>query len=143
MIGSDLDAIYASLPKLACKKKCQQSCGPIVAAPEEEARMIVASGGKALGYGLNLGCSYLTLGGLCSVYAARPLLCRLWGIAEEMPCPWGCVPARWLTRAETNRLFREAGYPKPNREMAGRALDRLEAVLRARSSHTTDPPEDP
>jgi hypothetical protein len=30
--------------------------------------------------------------GRCSVYDVRPTLCRLWGVVEDMPCPWGCVP---------------------------------------------------
>lgn len=28
----------------------------------------------------------------CTVYRLRPVICRLWGAAESMPCPHGCVP---------------------------------------------------
>ena len=30
--------------------------------------------------------------GCCTVYDRRPLICRLWGIDEAMPCEHGCVP---------------------------------------------------
>ena len=36
-------------------------------------------------------CSFLR-DGRCTVYAVRPMICRLWGIDETMPCPYGCVP---------------------------------------------------
>ena len=28
--------------------------------------------------------------GRCSVYEHRPLICRLWGAVESLPCPHGC-----------------------------------------------------
>lgn len=36
----------------------------------------------------------------CSVYEVRPMICRLWGLVESMPCPWGCKPDRYLTHEE-------------------------------------------
>jgi Fe-S-cluster containining protein len=38
--------------------------------------------------------------GLCTVHDERPLICRLWGVVENMPCPHGCTPTRMLTVAE-------------------------------------------
>ena len=29
------------------------------------------------------------------------MICRLWGVAESMPCPNGCKPTRELSDAET------------------------------------------
>jgi Fe-S-cluster containining protein len=37
----------------------------------------------------------------CSVYEVRPLICRLWGVVDSMPCLWGCQPEpRYLTTEE-------------------------------------------
>jgi hypothetical protein len=46
--------------------------------------------------------------GRCTVYAVRPLICRLWGVVESMPCPWGCRPERFLTVEEGEALMRQA-----------------------------------
>ncbi|MDX6649701.1 MAG: uncharacterized protein QOJ97_1652 [Solirubrobacteraceae bacterium] len=44
--------------------------------------------------------------GLCSVYGVRPMICRLWGIGEQMKCPHGCKPeGGWITAAETQRFL--------------------------------------
>jgi len=56
--------------------------------------------------GPNLTCPAL-VNGLCSVYAVRPLICRLWGVVREMACPFGCKPERWLADREVKRMLRE------------------------------------
>lgn len=45
-------------------------------------------------------CPALDFVGRCSVYEHRPMICRLWGLVEDMPCHYGCKPERYLTRAE-------------------------------------------
>ncbi len=37
-------------------------------------------------------CPYLTDDFACSIYPARPVICRLWGAVEELPCAHGCAP---------------------------------------------------
>jgi Fe-S-cluster containining protein len=44
----------------------------------------------------------------CTVYEVRPLICRLWGLVESMPCPWGCKPERYLTHEEGHELLARA-----------------------------------
>ncbi len=28
----------------------------------------------------------------CEAYGDRPMVCRIWGMVEELACPWGCRP---------------------------------------------------
>lgn len=50
-------------------------------------------------------CPALTREGLCAVYELRPTVCRVWGVTIDLPCPYGCVPERWLTRAEALEIM--------------------------------------
>jgi hypothetical protein len=100
-----LDELYAELPTIACQGKCAESCGPVPMARLEWQR-VCRAGGERKG-GPDLTCPYLEEE-RCSVYAVRPTLCRLWGVVDAMPCPWGCEPERMLTRAEGNEFLRRA-----------------------------------
>lgn len=102
-----LDALYAGLPSLQCQRKCQQWCGPVAGMDAEVSRIYAIHGRRGLRPDLQ--CGYLDPNGLCIAYAARPLVCRLWGIVEEMQCPHGCEPERLLTNAEVEKLFEEIG----------------------------------
>lgn len=102
----ELAAIYAKIPKLDCKKKCFGSCGPIVMS-HAESRVIHQHCGSPIQVGQGGICEKLTLSGLCSIYSLRPLVCRLFGTCEELQCPFGCVPERWLTSEEVRQLFQE------------------------------------
>ena len=96
-----LEVLYAQVPRLACKGLCHASCGPIGMSAAEEARI----GPVDVKPG-TLECEKLVLG-RCSIYAQRPMICRLWGVTEEMPCPHGCIPERVLTH-EGFELLRKA-----------------------------------
>ena len=51
----------------------------------------------------------LTADRRCAVYEVRPMICRLWGLVERMPCPFGCRPEGGLLSDEEGaRLLREA-----------------------------------
>ncbi|MEU0220273.1 YkgJ family cysteine cluster protein [Streptomyces sp. NPDC006265] len=96
-----LDALYASLPRMECQRKCGSACGPVPLSPLERGR-VRASGVRwvdgrvvtlALGQKAGTTCSALDQKNMqCRAYNARPMVCRLWGLVEEMACPWGCVP---------------------------------------------------
>lgn len=43
--------------------------------------------------------------GRCAVYDIRPMICRLWGLSEDMPCPYGCVPEGGLLPVEEGYAF--------------------------------------
>lgn len=108
-----LDALYAELPTIECKGLCTASCGPILMTPIELGRIH-----KRIGHHLpmitaeptspdDLTCPLLE-GGRCTVYDIRPLACRVWGVAEEMECPFGCKPSRLLTREESFEFLHRA-----------------------------------
>jgi Fe-S-cluster containining protein len=44
----------------------------------------------------------------CNFYEQRPLICRLWGVVQRLRCPFGCVPERWLSDKEADRLIRQS-----------------------------------
>ncbi len=101
-----LRALYSEVPRLNCKRKCQEVCGPIGMAEAERRRMVFFAGEPFLR--ADYVCGYLDDRGLCSVYAARPMVCRLWGTTKRMRCPWGCEPERWLSNEEAGSLLRRA-----------------------------------
>ncbi len=110
--------IYAAVPRIACKGKCQGSCGPIMATDREREHFESTSRKKfpdavqimrnAINNGDPIECPYLNPLGQCDVYQFRPLVCRLWGVVPEMPCPYGCTPERMLSSAEGKRLMKAA-----------------------------------
>lgn len=110
-IAAQLDALYAELPTIDCQGLCSESCGPIPAGDFEQRRLERESG-KALSCPDS--CSML-VDRRCSVYDVRPMICRLWGVTEDLPCPIGCRPSRVLSVEEgysfLQRAFQIAGYP--------------------------------
>lgn len=103
-----LDNLYAGLPKIECKRLCQQACGPIMLTPLER-RRIVSETGRIPPIGPELSCPLLR-DGACSVYEIRPAICRLWGLVDRptMRCPHGCVPERWLSDPEAHAVLAAA-----------------------------------
>lgn len=116
---AELDALYAQVPEIDCKGLCIDSCGPVegghretvrirqagVRLPDRRAavRQMIADGGEYT-------CPALR-NGRCSVYAVRPMICRIWGASDDMPCPYGCQPRggrRRLTAAEGLALIEAA-----------------------------------
>ena len=100
------EAIYARLPSINCKGLCVRSCGPVPCQRAERDAMRAAAGGKPHAIVKSTGmCAYLEAG-RCSVYAQRPLICRLYGVVEKMRYPHGCEPSRWLSDGEAAELLR-------------------------------------
>lgn len=96
-----LERLYASLPSIACKGLCSDCCGPIYVNSFEWERMGRPQWNKA-----SLKCPVL-VEKRCSVYEVRPLICRLWGLVDEMPCPWGCKADRKMSEAEITAAWEE------------------------------------
>lgn len=107
-----MQALYAELPTIECKRLCRQCCGPVVQAgaltPLEFDRLagIAPSPVDPKDF---MACSMLNgETGECRVYDLRPLICRLWGTVPSMRCPFGCQPSRWLTEDESRAFMRRA-----------------------------------
>lgn len=100
-----LEAVYAKVPKIECKQLCHAYCGPIAMSRLEWVRWKAAHGGEPQPRS-DLTCPALECG-ICTVYEARPMICRLWGTTPELACPHGCVPERWLSDKEAHQLLDE------------------------------------
>jgi len=116
---ADLDALYEQVPDVGCKGKCHNTCGAIDMSPREHARIRdVAgvdipepSGENILAHVKGTwSCPALTADKRCSVYEWRPMICRLSGAVEGLPCPHDCAPStgRLLTDAEAVTLLVKA-----------------------------------
>lgn len=51
-------------------------------------------------------CPYLQLR-RCSIYAQRPLICRVFGTAEGLPCRHGCKPSRVISDQDVNKILKQ------------------------------------
>lgn len=95
-----LERLYRELPTVACEGKCHTSCGPIAMSEAEVSRIVNRIG--EIPYPSCIDCQFLTAANRCAIYSLRPMICRLWGVSEAMPCEHGCeVTPRPLTDAET------------------------------------------
>jgi uncharacterized protein len=103
---SALHGLYRQIPALACQGRCTEACGPLGLSQLEFVQIQRATPLR-LAEGKTTACPLLKRG-RCTVYATRPMICRLWGVVESMPCVWGCRPERYLTVDEADSLMREA-----------------------------------
>lgn len=118
-----LDDLYASLPALACKGRCHDSCTSIDASELERERLaargitlsdvpaprrlkLIAMSGEIPR------CPALSPLNTCSVYDVRPFTCRAFGMVRDpraddtmvyqtpMMCDHGCIPAGTISLAD-------------------------------------------
>lgn len=114
------EELYALIPSpRGCTGQCAESCGPI-GFSTEEGRRLEAAGCHIPNIHereiLRVETCPALVDGRCSVYEARPALCRVWGASEPMPCPFlGCSVLDPLTTEETEavswRAFELGGMP--------------------------------
>lgn len=109
------------LPIMQCDPGCGECCGPALCTEQEYQQVV--------GYARNRGIEPLRQGmtcpfyqgGTCSVYEARPFVCRLFGHSEKLTCCRGYnvnIPARreqqlrrdYEKRGPTTRFLHEAAY---------------------------------
>ena len=112
----ELLAIYDSLPRIDCQRRCHGTCGPIVMSALEWDRIASQHGGRTCEG--DLVCPYLErASGLCGIYDSRPLICRLGGLTEALRCEFGCVPESVLSDVEVEALVERVqalslGHPR-------------------------------
>lgn len=113
-----LEALYKRIPELDCKGLCHPSC-TIVPAEDLEikrARKRMSCNpfrvsNKDLEAAKTTG-KIPSCGALkdnrCTIYSVRPAICRLYGAAEGLECPFGCEPKKpKLSRQEAYSIIRE------------------------------------
>ena len=99
-IDAQLEQLYAQVPQIPeCDGRCARWCRqPVEQSDREYQRAPIGHTGTEL-------CQHLD-GDRCGVYERRPMLCRLWGATEELPCPYGCKTDRPpLTAKQEFALF--------------------------------------
>jgi Fe-S-cluster containining protein len=122
----ELERLYATLPKINCRRLCQECCGPINMTELELRRLseqfpalpsfarempIALSSGQVVserGFATDCHQCPMLKDGACSVYPIRPMICRLWGLVQSMRCPHGCTPERWVSPRESFKLLSRA-----------------------------------
>jgi hypothetical protein len=108
-LKNKLRELYDRVPVVKCQGLCQECCG-LVPATAGEVRIMERVSGKPHALDIDtFSCAYLHEG-RCTIYSDRPLVCRLWGAAENLICPFGCKPDRYLTEAEVVDLMRRMSY---------------------------------
>lgn len=100
-----LHEIYATVPAIECQGKCTTYCGAI-GMEKGELEEIKKASGKEPQVDRHLTCNYL-VHGKCSVYDNRPLICRIWGVVDGLPCSHGCRIERKLAPHEIMNLFKK------------------------------------
>lgn len=114
MVRAWLNELYAQVPTIKCKGHCKDSCGPIEIHDEErrairEKGVIIPDHAIQLQQwrkeGTPLDCPALSTEGRCTVYEVRPMICRIWGVTEDIRCPWGCEVQGEILTANRGRAI--------------------------------------
>lgn len=88
-----LAELYAELPQMQCKGLCSDSCYSLMQTPLEQA-YVRAETGVELGLVQTppTACPALGMLNRCTVYEARPMICRLFGMTPGLRCQYDCEP---------------------------------------------------
>ena len=109
-----LDKLYARIPAVrGCRTDCNDCCGPVPMRDDEAAlvqhvlRPIQTRPGEHMTptRASCTTCAYHTAQG-CSIYEARPLMCRLFGAVDDplLTCPHGAKAKRPLSAQQAADL---------------------------------------
>lgn len=80
------------IPSFECEPGCHDCCGPVTTSAEEMAALPRKSAEEQAVALERLDCVHLGAQG-CTVYAERPMICRLFGTTLRLACPRGRGPA--------------------------------------------------
>ena len=94
--------LYAKIPEFECKEGCTDCCGPVPFTGWEWERI------EDKRKGIGITCPY-AVNGRCDIYEQRPLVCRLYGTARKLKCPYGCKPEAFLSKKAETKVM-EAYY---------------------------------
>lgn len=114
-VVAQLAEIFSRVPSPHCKGLCVEECRTLGdAVPALEQQLIFEATGKKMNRAsaptaeaFAKPCSLL-VGGKCSVYAYRPLICRMYGVAEGLACPHGCKAESPLDDATAFGIIKDA-----------------------------------
>jgi Fe-S-cluster containining protein len=104
-----LQSHYDKIPEVKCKGLCQEACGPIML-NQKEVDEIRKEFGVRLGTDATMSCTALCkVSGACTVYAARPWVCRAYGAMEGLECPHGCNTAPLVSVEDGEKMIQAMG----------------------------------
>jgi len=83
------------IPSFECVEGCHDCCGPVTTSSEEMSRLPVKTDAEHEAALNEWNCVHLGPKG-CTVYGERPLICRVFGTTEKMPCPNGRRPKQMI-----------------------------------------------
>ena len=91
------------IPSFECIPDCHDCCGPVTASSEEMFALPVVDAATRTDALANLNCAHLSSKG-CTVYAERPLICRVFGTTPRLPCPHDRRPAVLIDAALDSQI---------------------------------------
>lgn len=83
------------IPLFECVPGCHDCCGPVTTSSEEMARLPRKTAAEQEAAWNELNCVHLGPQG-CTVYEERPMICRLFGTTQTLPCPNGRRPVELI-----------------------------------------------
>ncbi|MEW9899059.1 YkgJ family cysteine cluster protein [Chitinivorax sp. PXF-14] len=92
------------IPDFECVPGCHDCCGPVTTSTVEMARLPVKTEAEHAAALAALNCPHLGECG-CTVYAERPLICRLFGTTPRLPCPHGRRPEHYVDAEIERQVF--------------------------------------
>lgn len=105
-----LRKLYAELPTIDCKGDCWNHCAAHIPCTHLEQKLAMGPLRIKPPQPTGPTCPYLDLATKrCTVHHSRPMICRLWGVTEDLRCEHGCKPKpRYLTREEARYYIGES-----------------------------------
>ncbi len=101
------------IPTFECVPGCHDCCGPVTTSPEEMSRLPRKTHAEQDAAMDALDCVHLGPNG-CTVYDERPLICRLFGTTQTLPCPNGRRPVELIHPRVEKQVFE---YMAENRQV--------------------------
>lgn len=110
---TEIQKLYLLIPKTECSHDCVKCCkNSVVQFADEE---LERAGGS---YNFTDRCPFLDDKGDghgCGIYENRPLVCRIFGASELLPCD-GCKCEKPLNAEETTSLLRRYNELRKNQD---------------------------
>lgn len=103
--------IYSQIPSSRCPPTCGRCCGPVFPSLAEIRNIKDWCQQHNRGYkefilDIDKSCPYLGENKECTIYLVRPFLCRMCGVAEDLPCPIGkLTPSKVLNHNQSSALY--------------------------------------
>lgn len=135
-MDAELKKLYDRIPKIPdCDGRCWTSCGPVGMSDRERQRIRQAGYRitpyrEAMQRAETYYCEALTEDRRCAVYDLRPMVCRLWGAVEGLPCVYGCRPeGGYLSDAEGYWLIGESRRIAGGEHAASVPVEQISEVM--------------